>query len=137
MTTTRALLSVSAVLTAATGLTGCMIIDTRPPIAVAPLAPQVAAAAPQGIEGEWVSTDGVAVTQFSEGAFQTVALDTGKKLADGSYRMVGAQAAEIRMRSLIRQTRSNINCALVSVEQLNCTASGGRQFVLMRRPMVS
>jgi hypothetical protein len=133
----REFLAVAAVLTAAPGLIGCMIIDTRPPIAVTPLAPQAAAAAPQGIEGEWVSTDGVAVTQFSEGAFQTVALDTGKKLADGSYRMVGAQAAEIRMRSLIRQTRSNINCALVSVEQLNCTASGGRQFVLMRRPMVS
>jgi hypothetical protein len=101
----RAFLAVSAVLTAASGLTGCMIIDTRPPIAVAgPATPQVAAAAPQGIEGEWISTDGVAVTQFTEGAFQTVALDTGKKLADGSYRMVGAQAAEIKMRSLIRQT---------------------------------
>lgn len=62
------------------------------PIAVAPLAaPQVAAAASQGIEGEWVGTDGFAVTQFSEGAFQTVATDTGKKLADGSYRMVGAR----------------------------------------------
>jgi hypothetical protein len=85
------------------------------------------------VEGEWLSTDGVAVSRFSGGAFETVATDTGNKLADGSYRMADPRTVEITVVSLIRQTTTNVNCALASSNQLNCTSSTGQTFVLTRR----
>ena len=91
-------------------------------------------AAPQaGVEGNWIGTDGVGVSRFSGGVFTTTALDTGNKLADGSYKMVNANTVEITVVSLIRNTTTNVNCALVTRSQLNCTSSSGQQFVLTRR----
>ncbi len=78
------------------------------------------------VEGEWLSTDGVAVSRFSGGVFETVATDTGNKLADGSYRMADPRTVEITVMSLIRQTTTNVNCALASPNQLNCTSSTGQ-----------
>jgi len=85
-----------------------------------------------GVEGDWVSNDGVAVSRFAAGIFTTTALDTGNKLADGTYRVNGS-VVEITVVSLIRQTTTNVNCAQVSPSQLNCTSSTGQQFVLTRR----
>jgi len=125
MTIARKLIAVAAIAAAAASLAGC--VRSGPgvggPISVAP----------RGVEGEWMSTDGVAVSQFSGGAFQTNALDTGNKLADGSYRMADARTVEITVRSLIRQSTTNVNCALVTPTPLNCTSSNGQQFVLTRR----
>ena len=125
MTIARKLISAAAIAAAAASLAGC--VGSGPgvggPISVAP----------RGVEGEWMSTDGVAVSQFSGGAFQTNALDTGNKLADGSYRMADARTVEITVRSLIRQSTTNVNCALVTPNQLNRTSSNGQQFVLTRR----
>ncbi len=90
-------------------------------------------AAPQGVEGEWLSSDGVAVSRLSGGVFATNALDTGNRLADGTYRVSG-NMAEITVISLIRNTTTNVNCLLVSPNQMNCTSSTGQQFVLNRRP---
>jgi hypothetical protein len=131
----RVFVSISAVLVTTMGLAGCMTADSRVPIAAAPASPQDRTTA-QAIEGDWISADGVAVTRFSNGSFQTLAADTGNKLADGSYRMADAQLIKIKMRSLIRRTTSDVHCAMITEEQLNCTATGGRQFVLMRRPLV-
>lgn len=93
------------------------------------------ASAPVGVDGEWISTDGVAISRFNAGAFETVATDTGSKLADGTYRMVDPRTVEITVVSRIRQTTSAVNCALVGSAQLNCTSSAGQQFVLTRRPI--
>ena len=90
--------------------------------------------APSGVEGEWVSADGVAMSRFSGGVFETLATDTGNKLADGNYRHLDANTVTITVRSLIRQTTTQVNCALVSTTQLNCTGSTGQQFSLVRRP---
>lgn len=90
-------------------------------------------AARSGFEGEWISTDGVAISRFSGGIFETVATDTGNKLSDGNYHQTDARTVAITVRSLIRQTTSNVNCALVTASQLNCTSSTGQQFTLMRR----
>lgn len=125
MTIARKLISVAAIAAAAASLAGCV---GSGPVVGGPIA-----VAPRGVEGEWLSTDGVAVSSFSGGAFQTNALDTGNKLADGSYRMADARTVEITVRSLIRQTSTNVNCALVTPNQLNCTSSAGQQFVLTRR----
>ncbi|MBL8582111.1 MAG: hypothetical protein JNL61_07800 [Rhizobiaceae bacterium] len=91
--------------------------------------------APVGVEGEWISTDGVAISRFNGGAFETVATDTGSKLADGTYRMIDPKTVEITVVSRIRQTTSAVNCALIGSAQLNCTSSAGQQFVLTRRPI--
>lgn len=84
-------------------------------------------------EGEWISADGVAISRFSGGRFETVATDTGNKLSDGSYYQSQPRLVTITVRSLIRQTTSNVNCSLVNPAQLNCTSSTGQQFVLIRR----
>jgi hypothetical protein len=105
-------------------LTGCQMSGPGP----APIARQ-----PTGVEGEWLSTDGVAMSRFTGGAFETLAVDTGNKLATGSYRYADARTIEISVTSIIRQTTSSVNCALVTAQQLNCTSSGGQQFVLVRK----
>lgn len=86
-----------------------------------------------GVEGEWISSDGVAVSRFSGGIFETVATDTGNKLADGNYRMANERTVDITVVSLIRQTTTNVTCALATPNQLNCTSSSGQTFILTRR----
>jgi len=124
----RKMFSTAAVLAAAATIAGC--VGAGGP-GGGPIT-----AAPRGVDGEWLSTDGVAVSRFSGGVFQTNALDTGNKLADGSYTMRDSRNVEITMRSLIRQTTTNVNCMMVAANQLNCTSAGGQQFVLTRRPAV-
>ena len=127
MTIARKLFSAAALAAMSAGLVGCMAGG-------GPGGGPLAAAS--GVEGEWLSTDGVAVSRFSGGVFQTTALDTGNKLADGSYQMVDDRTVAISVKSLIRQTTSSVNCALAAPTQLNCTSSTGQQFVLTRRPNV-
>ncbi len=93
-------------------------------------------AAPQmqsGIEGEWMSTDGVATSRFFNGSFETVANDTGNRLSEGRYNMQGSSQFEVAGMSLVRQQPISFNCLLVGTAQLNCTAAGGNQFSLVRR----
>ena len=86
-----------------------------------------------GVEGEWISTDGVAVSSFSGGQFRSTATDTGRMLSTGSYRYTGAGVVEVTINSIIRQTTSRANCALVDRRQLNCTSDSGARFTLVRR----
>ena len=90
-------------------------------------------AAPRGVEGSWIDAQGTGLSTLSAGRFQTVATDTGQKLADGSYRLTGATSVEITGTSLIRQSAISFNCLLVSTSQLNCTSATGQNFVLTRR----
>lgn len=85
------------------------------------------------VEGQWIDAQGVALSTFSGGQFVTVATDTGNRLSEGAYRMLDRQNVEISMTSLIRQTQTQVNCALVSPTQLNCTNTQGQNFVLTRR----
>jgi hypothetical protein len=89
-------------------------------------------AAPSGVDGEWMSSDGVAVSRFAGGVFTTTAVDTGNKLAEGSY-IVSANTVQISGTSVIRQSPIQFNCLLASPQQLNCTSSAGQQFTLVRR----
>jgi hypothetical protein len=91
------------------------------------------AAAPSGVEGSWVSADGVAISNFRAGRFETLAADTGNKLAEGPYTQMDQNTVQIQVTSIIRQTTTAVNCALVSPQQLNCTSSTGQQFSLNRR----
>jgi hypothetical protein len=89
-------------------------------------------AAPTGVEGSWMSSDGVAISRFSGGSFSTTARDTGKTLASGTYVVSGA-TVQIIGTSVIRQSPISFNCLLVSSRQLNCTSSAGQQFTLVRQ----
>ncbi|GAA4527028.1 outer membrane lipoprotein Omp10 [Chelativorans composti] len=90
-------------------------------------------AASSFVDGQWTDQGGIAISTFSGGAFQSVATDTGNKVSEGTYRVTGNGTVEISMTSLIRQTQSRINCALVTPTQLNCTNDSGQQFSLIRR----
>jgi hypothetical protein len=96
--------------------------------------PLVPASAPvSGFEGEWVDQNGIAST-FNNGQFQTKTTDgTNTLLAVGSYTQVSRTLAEIELRSLVRRTVSQVNCALATSTRMNCTSSAGSQFTLMRR----
>jgi len=95
------------------------------------------AARPTGVEGSWQDPTG-GVSTFSGGVFQTVASDTGEKLSEGRYTLTGSDSVAISGTSLARQRRNQpaeiaFNCLLASPNQLNCTSSGGQQFILTRR----
>lgn len=85
------------------------------------------------VEGEWIDAQGTGLSTFSGGVFQTVATDTGQRLADGSYQMTDRNAVQINGTSLIRQSPISFNCLLASAQQLNCTSSTGQNFSLTRR----
>ena len=87
---------------------------------------------PQGVEGAWVDPNGI-VSTFSSGTFSTRTTDTNQLLASGTYVNVGPTLVEINMTSLVRNTRSKVNCALINQSQLNCTTAEGAQFSLARR----
>lgn len=84
-------------------------------------------------DGQWTDMQGVAVSTFSNGMFQSVATDTGNRLSEGTYRQIDNNNIEISMTSLIRQTRTQVNCSLATSTQLNCTNAGGQNFSLLRR----
>jgi hypothetical protein len=91
------------------------------------------AATQKGVEGSWIDAKGTGLSTFAGGSFNTVATDTGQKLAEGSYTMTGATSVQINGTSLIRQTPVGFNCLMVSTSQLNCTSASGQNFVLTRR----
>lgn len=86
-----------------------------------------------GVEGTWIDAQGTGLSTIQAGIFTTVATDTGQKLAEGSYMQTTQTSVQITGTSLIRQSPISFNCLLVSSSQLNCTSSGGQQFVLTRR----
>ena len=115
---------VSAGLAAVAMLAGCTVYGPGSP-------PRINQ--PSGVDGEWIGTDGVAVSSFSGGQFRSTATDTGQLLATGSYRYVSQNLVEITINSVIRNTTSKANCAVSGNRQLNCTSATGAQFVLIRR----
>ena len=121
----RKLSGISA-LAAVLALSACQTVYLGGPEPVAP--PPVGAA-----EGQWVGTDGVAVSTFANGVFSSNATDTGSKLAEGSYQYTDPRSVSITFRSLLRGTTVNANCAVVTSSQMNCTSSSGAQFSLIRR----
>jgi hypothetical protein len=47
--------------------------------------------------------------------------------------MISPTLIEINMTSLLRNTQSKVNCAMVSQSQLNCTTDSNNQFSLSRQ----
>ena len=119
--TTRNIIAVSAL---SLGLAACQMGG----FSSGPVMPQQ----PRGIEGRWVDPNGI-TSSFYAGRFETRTTDTGTLLAEGNYQQVNSRMVEIEMTSLLRNTTSRVNCALVTPSQLNCTSSTGSQFTLARQ----
>ena len=84
------------------------------------------------VDGAWVDPNGI-VSTFQAGTFSTRTTDTNQLLASGTYVSVSDRLVEINMTSLVRNTQSKVNCAMVTPNQLNCTSDSGAQFSLARR----
>jgi hypothetical protein len=85
-----------------------------------------------GPSGNWIGTDGVAISTFGNGFFTSYAADTGARLAEGTYTTADGNLVNLTLKSLVRGTTSKVNCLQVSAQQLNCTAASGSQFTLVR-----
>ncbi|MCJ8519539.1 hypothetical protein ABID21_002741 [Pseudorhizobium tarimense] len=118
-------LKASIVLIAAATLTAC--VSSPPPSRLPPIQAQ-----PQGVEGTWADPNGI-VSTFQGGTFSTRSTDSNTLLASGTYTSLSPTLVEINMTSLVRNTQSRVNCALVTPSQLNCTQDSGAQFSLTRR----
>lgn len=114
-----------AAIAAAAALSSCATEQSRP----LPTAPQ-----PVTIEGAWTDPNGLLST-FQAGNFNTRTTDTNQLLASGTYvKGQGPNLYEISLTSHVQNKQSRVNCALISPQQLNCTADSGAQFTLTRRP---
>lgn len=116
--------SVCLIVLAGFALSGCMSSPaprTLPPIEQ-----------PSTVEGQWIDPNGI-VSSFQAGSFTTRTTDTNQLLASGTYTSTNPKMVEINMTSLVRNTQSRVNCALVSPNQLNCTTDSGAQFSLARK----
>ena len=88
---------------------------------------------PVGIDGEWVDTRGINTAKFAAGTFSSIATDTGKIAARGSYTYRDPQNVDLAFTSLIRNTTVNAACLVVMPSQMNCTTSSGATFTLVRK----
>ena len=87
---------------------------------------------PVSIEGTWSDPNGL-ISTFSAGNFNTRTTDTNQLLATGNYINASTNLYSINLTSLVQNKQSKVNCALVSPNQLNCTADSGTQFTLTRK----
>jgi hypothetical protein len=116
--------AVPALIAAAT-LASCTTDSDRP-------AP-TAQTAPVTIEGNWTDPNGL-VSTFQAGNFNTRTTDTNQLLASGTYvKLPGNNLYAISMVSHVQNKQSKVNCAMISPQQLNCTADSGAQFSLTRK----
>lgn len=116
--------SIVALLACTGTLAACSSTGPRQPLPPVRQAPTV--------DGAWVDPNGI-VSTFRAGTFSTRTTDSNQLLASGTYTMVSDRLVEINMTSLVRNTQSKVNCALVTPSQLNCTSDAGSQFSLARR----
>ena len=84
------------------------------------------------VDGRWIDRNGI-VSTFQNGSFSTRSTDSNTLLASGTYVSISPTLYEINMTSLVRNTQSRVNCALISPGQLNCTTDSNSQFTLTRQ----
>ncbi len=106
----------------AAALVGCQSYSSAPPPVVQ---------RQTGVEGRWVDPNGI-ISSFQAGRFETRTTDTNSLLAAGTYRQTSPTLVEIELTSILRNTTSRVNCAVVTRSQMNCTSSAGSQFTLAR-----
>ncbi|MCB1468520.1 MAG: hypothetical protein M9944_05155 [Rhizobiaceae bacterium] len=93
-----------------------------------PMGPQAT-----GVEGDWVGTDGVAVSSLRGGSFSSRSQATGEALTNGTYAFRDARTIDLDFFSIRTSQNTKATCILVDVNQMNCTLASGTQFVLTRK----
>jgi hypothetical protein len=94
-------------------------------------------AASSGVEGDWIGSDGVAVSTLQGGRFSSRSLTTGEVLTEGSYSHRDQQTIDLSFYSRRTQQNTQATCLVVGPEQMNCTLASGSRFILTRRSSVS
>nr|WP_272212722.1 hypothetical protein [Marinicella sp. W31]MDC2878633.1 hypothetical protein [Marinicella sp. W31] len=107
-------------------LAGCSTYE-QPRGLPAPAQPQAQRTA---ADGQWLDKNGI-ISSFSAGKFETRTTDSNQVLAVGSY-TVNGNVVEIDLTSVVRQTRSRVNCLIATSYLMNCTPSQGDRFSLYK-----
>jgi hypothetical protein len=89
--------------------------------------------APSGVDGEWMSADGVAISSLNGGKFSSRIVATGETVTTGTYTMRDARTIDLDFFSVKSQQNTKATCMLVSSNQMNCTLAAGTNFTLVRR----
>lgn len=97
------------------------------------LGPAPAPVASSPFDGQWIGTDGVAVSTLRNGTFESRSVQTGEQLTSGTYAVRDQSMIDLDFYSIKSQKRTTAACLLVSRNQMNCTLASGTRFVLNRR----
>lgn len=114
-----------AVVAALAAVAGCQTGGGSAPSIVAPARPAV--------EGQWIGTDGVAISTFQAGRFTSALAATGEVLTEGTYALGPNDIIQLQFFSVKAQKQVAANCILAEGQRLNCTLDSGTQFTLVRK----
>ncbi len=96
-------------------------------------APTITAPAKPAVEGQWIGTDGVAISTFQAGKFTSALAQSGEPLTEGSYTVEPNGLIKIQFYSVKAQKDVAANCLIAEGTRLNCTLDNGTQFSLVRK----
>lgn len=85
-----------------------------------------------GLAGNWSPDSGGYSAVFDNGAFRTVATDTGNIISQGSYLAQSEKEVELNWSSNITGQQNSARCVRPNADELNCTDAGGKTFRLRR-----
>jgi hypothetical protein len=89
------------------------------------------AAAPDPAKGKWMSSDGVAVSSFDAGKFESRFAKTGELLTTGTYTYRDPRTIDLVFFSERTKRQDQATC-FVGSAQLDCTNAAGTHFSLVR-----
>jgi len=104
-------------------IAGCQSAPDRPARVDVPASP---------VDGEWMGTDGVAISSLYGGKFQSRSVQTGETLTQGSYKFRDQNTIDLSFYSVKTQQQTAAACLLAGPDKMNCTLGNGTQFVLTR-----
>ena len=113
----------AAAIVVVAAIAGCQSAPDRPARVDVPASP---------VDGEWMGTDGVAISSLYGGKFQSRSVQTGETLTQGSYKFRDQNTIDLSFYSVKTQQQTAAACLLAGQDKMNCTLGNGTQFVLTR-----
>ena len=113
----------AAPILAAAAITRCQSAPDRPAPVKLP---------PSPVDGEWMGTDGVAISSLYGGQFRSRSVKTGETLTEGTYKFRDQNTIDLSFYSVKTQQQTAAACLLAAPDKMNCTLGNGTQFVLTR-----
>ena len=89
------------------------------------------AAASDAVKGKWMSSDGVAVSSFDAGKFESRFAQTGEVLTTGTYTFKDPRTIDLVFFSVRTKRQDQATC-FIGAAQLDCTNAAGTHFTLVR-----